>query len=101
MAGINKSPYHILRRPRITEKAALVSSYDNCVIVDVMRDANKVEIKRAVETVFDVEVDKVRTVNMKGKLRRVGFGQTGLQSDWKKAYVYLKEGSTIDFIEGL
>ena len=100
MAAINKAPYQILRRPRITEKAALASSYDNSVVFEVHPKASKTDIKQAVEKAFDVKVKAVRTANFMGKLKQVR-SHIGRQDAWKKAYVVLQEGNSIDIIEGL
>jgi large subunit ribosomal protein L23 len=100
MASIKKSVFQIVRKPRITEKAALAGASDNSMVFEVHPDANKIEIRNAVEKIFDVKVDEVRTVNCRGKMKRVG-QRTGYQRNWKKAYVSLKEGSSIDIIEGL
>lgn len=89
----------IIRSPLITEKGTLVNEQANQVLFRVSRDANKVEIQRAVEQFFNVKVVKVRTVNVLGKTRRVGRSM-GRRSDWKKAYVTLAEGQRIDFFEG-
>lgn len=89
----------IIRSPLITEKGTLVNEQANQVLFKVTRDANKVEIQRAVEQFFNVKVVKVRTVNLLGKTRRVGRSM-GRRSDWKKAYVTLAEGQRIDFFEG-
>lgn len=98
--GINKSIYRILRKPRITEKGTIAGSLQNSVVFDVHPKATKSDIRRAVEEVFDVKVGKVRTMNGQGKLKRVG-QRLGYQSDWKKAYVSLKEGSAFEIIEGM
>jgi len=95
-----KSPYSVIRRPRITEKSAIVGSYNNGVVFDVAPDANKVEIRLAVEKIYDVKVKAVRTANYMGKVKRVG-RKVGRKSAWKKAYVLLKEGSSIDIVDGL
>ena len=89
----------IIRSPLITEKGTLVNEQANQVLFKVTRDANKVEIQRAVEQFFNVKVVKVRTVNLLGNTRRVGRSM-GRRSDWKKAYVTLAEGQRIDFFEG-
>ena len=89
----------IIRSPLITEKGTLVNEQANQVLFKGSRDANKVEIQRAVEQFFNVKVVKVRTVNVLGKTRRVGRSM-GRRSDWKKAYVTLAEGQRIDFFEG-
>jgi large subunit ribosomal protein L23 len=69
-------------------------------VFDVAPEANKVEIRKAVEKIYDVKVRAVRTANFQGKVKRVG-RKIGRKSSWKKAYVLLKEGSSIDIIEGL
>ncbi|MCB0323495.1 MAG: 50S ribosomal protein L23 [Bdellovibrionales bacterium] len=100
MAGVKQSPYDIVRRPRITEKAALLGSVENSVVFEVHPRATKTDIRRAVEKIFDVKVKAVRTMNCMGKVRRVG-QKAGRRANWKKAYVSLQEGSSIDLIEGL
>ncbi len=87
----------ILVSPLMTEKAyGLSNGTAQQVAFKVLKDANKSEIRRAVELMFEVKVDVVRTLNVKGKTRR--FGRTvGRTQDWKKAYVRLSEGSKIDF----
>jgi large subunit ribosomal protein L23 len=89
----------VVRGPVITEKGTLVNELGNQVVLRVHPRANKVEIRRAIETLFKVKVEKVRTARMLGKVRRVGRHQ-GRRADWKKAYVTLAEGSRIDFFEG-
>jgi large subunit ribosomal protein L23 len=93
------SPADIVQGPVITEKGTLVNERGNQVVFRVHPRANKVEIRRAVETLFKVKVEKVRTSRLLGKVRRVGRHQ-GRRPDWKKAYVTLAEGSRIDFFEG-
>lgn len=100
MGSNKKTPFSIIRRPLITEKSALASSASNSVVFEVHPDANKIEIKQAVEKIFDVKVKAVRTVSCLGKIKRVG-RRTGKQRDWKKAYVSLAEGSSINIVEGL
>lgn len=100
MGSIKKSPYQILRRPLITEKGAQLSALANSSVFEVHKSANKLEIRDAVEKIFKVKVKSVRTMNMKGKERRVG-KRVGRQPDWKKAYVVLEQGSSIDLVEGL
>ena len=87
---------NILRTPIITEKSTRAIELNNTFVFKVVKDADKHEIKQAVETIFNVQVDSVRTLNVMGKKRRSAHG-IGVRSDWKKAYVTLKEGSTIDF----
>lgn len=93
------SPTDVVKGPVITEKGTLVSELGNQVVFRVHPDANKVEIRQAVEALFKVKVDKVRTTRQLGKIRRVGRSM-GRRPDWKKAYVTLAEGSRIDFFEG-
>jgi len=94
-----KSVYDIVTSPLITEKGTMVNAEGNQVVFRVRRDANKEEIRQAVESLFKVRVEKVRTLNYLGKTRRVG-RNIGRRSAWKKAYVTLAEGQTIDFFEG-
>lgn len=83
--------YHVIRRPLITEKAVDKKDEEHTLCFEVAREANKVEIKSAVESLFKVKVQEVRTSNQEGKLRRRGRFM-GYRSDWKKAYVKLKAG---------
>jgi large subunit ribosomal protein L23 len=95
-----KSVYDIVTSPLITEKGTMVNAAGNQVVFQVRRDANKEEIRRAVETLFKVKVEKVRTLNLLGKTRRVG-RNVGRRPNWKKAYVTLAEGQRIDFFENV
>ncbi len=88
--------YKVLLGPHVSEKSTIISDGAGQVVFKVATDANKREIKVAVETLFKVKVDDVRTVNVKGKTRRTRFGE-GRRSDWKKAYVSLAAGQEIDF----
>ncbi len=90
--------YRMITAPLITEKGTLVNQEGNQVVFRVRREANKAEIRHAVETLFKVKVDKVRTMNYLGKLRRVG-RSVGRRTAWKKAYVTLAAGQRIDFFE--
>ena len=92
-----KSPYTIINRPLVTEKALLLPERNEKAaqyVFEVARTANKIEIARAVEALFNVKVDRVNTVVMKGKLRRQGRFM-GRASNWKKAYITLKEGQKL------
>ena len=89
----------ILVAPHVSEKSARLADASNQVVFRVLPDACKPEIKRAVEKLFNVEVDHVRTVSVKGK-RKMFQRTPGKRSDWKKAYVRLKPGHDIDFIGG-
>ena len=86
----------ILLGPHMSEKATNVGE-SNQVVFKVRTDANKSEIRQAVEKLFEVKVESVQVANMKGKTKRFR-GVPGLRPSWKKAYVCLAEGSTIDFI---
>jgi large subunit ribosomal protein L23 len=90
--------YTVIEAPLITEKGTFVNESGNQVVFQVRTDANKIEIKHAVEKLFKVKVVKVRTANILGKARRVGRSM-GNRPDWKKAYVTLGEGQRIDFFE--
>jgi large subunit ribosomal protein L23 len=89
----------VLIRPLVTEKISTLQENEGKVAFVVDKSANKIEIKRAVEERFNVQVKKVATMNMKGKLKRMGRFE-GKRADWKKAVVTLREGFTIDFFEG-
>lgn len=88
--------YKVLLGPVISEKAAMAGDASNQVVFKVVRDAAKQEVKAAVEKLFDVKVEEVRTLLVKGKTKRTRHGM-GKRSDWKKAYVRLAEGQEIDF----
>ncbi len=94
-----KSDHRILKGPLLTEKANIQLEVDNKVVFKVDPQANKIEIKKAVEKMFDVKVKHVHTANMHGKQKRVG-KFTGFTNDWKKAYVTLSEGN-ISFVDEL
>jgi len=91
--------YDIIRVPRITEKGTRLKEKNNVLTFEVKVDANKVQVKKAIESVFKVKVKHVTTVKNLGKTKRVG-QRLGRRSDWKKAYVTLKPGEKIDIFEG-
>jgi large subunit ribosomal protein L23 len=94
------TPYEILKRPLITEKSTIEKEKSNQLVFEVDRKANKVEIRRAVEQLFGVKVLGVRTLQMKGKVKR--FGRIlGKRRSWKKAIVGLAEGEHVEFFEGV
>jgi len=93
-----KDLLHVIASPLITEKGSLVNEQGNQFVFRVRPEANKIEIRRAVETLFKVKVEKVRTLNYMGKNRRVG-RSLGQRPNWKKAYVTLAAGQRIDFFE--
>ncbi len=94
------SHYDILLRPVITEKATVLREEGNVVVFEVHPRATKPEIKKAVEKIFNVKVESVRTVIVRGKRARLG-RFTGKRKNWKKAYVKLREGDHIEFFEGV
>ncbi len=93
---IQERLYKIILGPVVSEKAAHVGEQSGQVVFKVVKDANKGEIKAAVEKLFEVKVLDVRVMNIKGKTKRTKFGM-GVRSDWKKAYVRLEQGQDIDF----
>jgi large subunit ribosomal protein L23 len=94
-----KGPRDIIQAPLISEKGTALAESANQFLFKVRPDANKIEVKYAVETLFKVKVLDVRMARYLGKIRRVGRSM-GRRSDWKKAYVTLKEGDKIDFFGG-
>jgi large subunit ribosomal protein L23 len=96
---MNRTPREILIRPLMTEKHMRQKEEQNTVAFQVRPDANKVEIRSAVETVFNVKVTEVRTMNYEGKLKRMGRHQ-GRRPSWKKAIVTLAPGHKIELVEG-
>ncbi|WP_019878857.1 50S ribosomal protein L23 [Succinispira mobilis] len=93
------NPRDVLIRPLITEKTSMMMQ-ENKYAFQVALNANKVEIRQAVEQIFDVKVLSVNTVRVLGKVKRMGRTQ-GKRSDYKKAIVKLAEGQTIEFFEGM
>ena len=103
----------IIKRPLLTEKSARLretggsatphaegDEYAQQVLFEVARDANKIDIRRAVQTLFKVTVTDVRTLVVRGKVKRVGT-YSGPRPSWKKAFVTLKPGDNIEFFEGV
>ena len=94
-----RNEYQLLIRPLVTEKNMQLHENQNKVFFEVAPNANRIEVKRAVEKVFNVKVEKVNILNQNGK--RVRFKmQMGKRKDWKKAIVTLKEGEKVDYLEG-
>ncbi len=94
-------PQQLIRRPLITEKSTRIKETANTICFEVARDANKIEIARAVTALFGVKVAEVRVANRQGKLKRMG-RFLGRRKDWKKAYVRLAAGEKpIEFFEGV
>jgi len=94
-----KKSMQLIRRPVITERASDLQEDQNKYVFEVLSRANKVDIKRAIEAMFDVEVTKVNTSKVHGKVKRLGRFQ-GRRPNWKKAVVTLADGHSIDFFEG-
>ena len=92
--------YSMIKRPLFTEKGSELKESQNKILVEVSHEANKLEIKGAIEEIFKVKVDKVATINIKGKWKRHG-KSLGKRSDKKKAVITLKKGEKLDFIEGV
>ncbi len=89
--------HQILRRPIVSEKSTNAGDSGQQVVFEVLTDATKNEIKTAVESLFEVSVEGVQVINVRGKIKR--FGKTpGKRTNWKKAYVRLAEGDDIDFL---
>lgn len=90
------TPQAVIVRPLVTEKTIRIAERENAYTFQVARNANKIQIRDAIQRLFDVRVEAVRTANYMGKGRRMGrfFGST---PNWKKAVVRLKEGDTIEF----
>ncbi|MBA3686017.1 MAG: 50S ribosomal protein L23 [Planctomycetes bacterium] len=87
--------YDIVRRPRLTEKTVQLQNTTNTYTFEVHQDANKIEIRKAVESLFKVKVMAVRTLNVRGKPRRIR-GSAGVEAAWKKAYVKVADGQKIE-----
>ena len=93
--------YDIIRKPVVTE-ASMAATADRKYTFVVDKRANKTEIAKAIEKIFDVKVEKVTTMNYDGKKKRMGAGRPGMTKTWKKAYVQLAADSkTIEFFEGM
>ncbi|HPD22318.1 MAG: 50S ribosomal protein L23 [Pseudomonadota bacterium] len=90
----------IIKRPIVTEKGTMLRQEENQVVFAVAKHANKIEIKKAVEELFSVHVEDVKTMNMNGKTKRFGM-HTYRRPDWKKAIVTLRSGESIEFYEGV
>ncbi len=91
--------YKVLLAPRMTEKSTQIGESSNQYVFKVTSDSNKSEIKAAVEKLFEVTVESVRVVNVKGKTKSFK-ARAGKRNDWKKAYVRVQEGQVIDFLGG-
>lgn len=94
-----KTPYDIIIRPVLTEKAVKLNEKENKLVFEVAMDANKIEIRKAVEEIFGVKVKEVRTMIVKPKQKRVGFGKPGYTKKWKKAIVRIESEKPINIAE--
>jgi len=95
-----KDPRTIIKRPLLTEKGSLLKEQANQYLFEVAKDANKLEIARAIEAIFRVDVVSVNTISVRGKEKRLG-RFVGRTSDRKKAVVTIREGQNIEFFEGV
>ena len=91
-----KDPFSVVQRVRLTEKSSAMQAASNRYVLAVSRGSNKIEIREAVEKIFNVKVLGVNTMNCRGKARRQMTKQRGRSSNWKKAIVTLKQGDKID-----
>ena len=94
-----KNILEVIKKPLLTEKGALLKETQNKVLIEVATDANKNEIKQAIEEIFKVKVAKISTISVKGKIKTQG-KFSGKRPDRKKAWVTLQKGEKLDFIEG-
>ena len=91
----------IIRRPLVTEKSTILREEGNVIAFEVDPNANKIQVKTAVEELFKVKVEEVRLFNVRGKMKRMG-RFVGKRRDWRKAYVRLKDGEKApEFVEGV
>jgi large subunit ribosomal protein L23 len=94
-----KNIYTVLKKPLFTEKGSSLKEVHNKILVEVAKDANKLDIKKAVEDIFKVKVEKIATINTEGKWKRYG-KFIGKKPNRKKAIITLKTGEKLEFIEG-
>lgn len=94
-----RNVHTIIKKPLFTEKGARLKETENKVLIEVVKNANKLDIKRAVEEIFNVKVESVATITTSGKWKKQG-RSIGRRPDRKKAIITLKKGEKLDFIEG-
>ncbi len=94
----NERMYQIIRFPHVSEKSARLQAESNQYVFEVLRDATKADIRQAVEGLFEVNVEEVRVVNVKGKRKSFRF-RPGRQKNWKKAYVRVRAGQVIEDLQ--
>jgi large subunit ribosomal protein L23 len=88
--------YQVLVAPVVSEKSTIAAETHGQFVFRVLPDATRVEVKAAIEKAFEVEVESVKILNVRGKVKRFG-GSVGRRNSWKKAYIRLKQGNDIDF----
>lgn len=93
-----KDLFHVIKNVRMSEKATYLNEINNEIVLDVDRNANKIEIKKAVETLLGKKVSDVRTLNVRGKAKRRRRADEGRTNNIKKAIVRLKEGESLDLV---
>ena len=94
----NERLYQIIRLPHVSEKTARLQADSNQYVFEVLKDADKRQIRQAVEALFEVDVEQVRVVNVKGKRKSFRL-RAGRQRDWKKAYVRIRAGQVIEDLQ--
>jgi large subunit ribosomal protein L23 len=94
-----KNIYSVIKKPLFTEKGGSLKEEQNKILVEVSQGANKIDIKKAVEEIFKVKVEKVATITTQGKWKKYG-RSLGKRPDRKKAIITLKKGEKLDFVEG-
>ena len=92
---MSTNAYEVIRAPRVSEKTARLQEVSNQYVFEIAKTATKADVKAAVEKIFDVKVEAVNVVNVKGKSKSFKFRQ-GRRGDWRKAYVTLADGQSID-----
>ena len=95
-----RSPHSIIRAHIATEKSHIMRDKQNCYVFEIERDANKIDVRRAIEELFNVKVKDVATINVRGKMKRLGRFR-GKRSNWKKAIVTLAKGNSISELENV
>jgi large subunit ribosomal protein L23 len=95
--AVNEKLFHVIVAPHVSEKSSRLADKYRQIVLEVRRTATKPEIKQAVESLFNVQVESVTVVNVGGKVKQTG-RMSGRRKDWKKAYVRLKPGQDIDFL---
>jgi len=93
-----RNPYDIIKTARITEKTTGLTELNNSYVFEVDTKATKVEISEAIQTIFKKKVERVNTMNVRGKKKRLRTANYGMTPRWKKAIVTLKEGESIDLV---